>query len=288
MNERILAEITRVAETITARQESTRELPSKEIVVACLEKLRYILFPGYFEAGRLTPEVQKARLVVLLQEVASSLEAQIHLAGQHHGPTCGAHLEQSAEEITLAFVEKLPEVMEYLATDIEALYQGDPAAYSRCEVILSYPGLYATMVYRIAHELYLLKVPMIPRLMTEHAHSVTGIDIHPGAQIGRYFCMDHGTGIVIGETTVIGEHVKLYQGVTLGALSTKDGQGLKQVKRHPTIQDHVTVYAGATILGGDTVIGEYAVVGGNSFVVKSVPGHTSVRMVPPELQYKES
>ena len=281
MNERILTEIARVADTIAGGREERCELPSKEEIIACLEKLRCILFPGFFEIG------EQDSTVVLLREVASGFLAQIELA-RRQGPECGTPLERDAEDIVLDFVRQIPKIKEYLSTDIEALYQGDPAAYSRCEIILAYPGLYAAMVYRVAHELHVLNVPMIPRLMTEYAHSVTGIDIHPGAKIGKYFCMDHGTGIVIGETTEIGDHVKLYQGVTLGALSTKDGQGLKQIKRHPTILDHVTIYSGATILGGNTVIGEHAVIGGNTFIVKSVPGNTSVRMVPPELQYKES
>jgi serine O-acetyltransferase len=168
------------------------------------------------------------------------------------------------------------------------MYNGDPAAYSKAEIIISYPGVYAGMVYRIAHELYLLSVPLIPRIMSEHAHSVTGIDIHPGATIGKYFFMDHGTGIVIGETAVIGNHVKLYQGVTLGALSTKGGQDIKGVKRHPTINDNVTVYSGASILGGSTVIGEGVTIGGNAFVVKSVPENTRVSVKNPELQYKNN
>jgi len=285
MNNSILAEIARVTDTIVAGGAKVRELPNRAEVVACLEKLRTILFPGYFETGQ--------TMEALLQEVASSLITQIGLAIQH-GPHCGdgqperedQRDRRDAEEITAEFIARIPKIMEELATDIEALYDGDPAAYSRCEIILSYPGLYAGMVYRIAHELHLLRVPLLPRVMTEHAHSVTGIDIHPGATIGKYFCMDHGTGIVIGETTEIGDHVKLYQGVTLGALSTKSGQGLRSVRRHPTIMDHVTIYSGATILGGDTVIGEHAVIGGNAFVVKSVPANTLVRMKSPELEYK--
>ena len=293
MNDRILNEIARVAETVAASSKETGGLPSKAEVVTCLEKLRYILFPGYLETEQLEPAVRRARLEALLKEVSASLITQICLANQH-GPECGVERQalaargtEAAEEVTAAFLARIPEIMGYLASDIEALYQGDPAAYSRCEVILSYPGLYAAMVYRVAHELHLLRVPLLPRMMTEHAHSLTGIDIHPGATIGRYFCMDHGTGIVIGETTVIGDHVKIYQGVTLGALSTKSGQGLKSTRRHPTIGDHVTIYSGATILGGDTVIGEHAVVGGNAFITKSVPAHTLVRMKSPELQYKD-
>ncbi|MDE6776847.1 MAG: serine acetyltransferase, partial [Oscillospiraceae bacterium] len=180
-------------------------------------------------------------------------------------------ITNKAEELTFAFLEKIPKIREYIETDVQATFDGDPACFNKTEIIYSYPGLFAIMVNRIAHEFYVLGVPMIPRIMTEHAHSKTGIDIHPGAEIGKYFFIDHGTGIVIGETTVIGNHVKIYQGVTLGALSTRGGQSLKNTKRHPTIEDNVTIYSGASILGGETVVGENAVIGGNAFITKSVP-----------------
>ena len=172
--------------------------------------------------------------------------------------------------------------------DVEAFYDGDPAAFSTDEIIVSYPGLYAVMVYRAAHELHLLGVPLIPRMMTEYAHGRTGIDIHPGAVIGHHFFIDHGTGIVVGETTVIGNYVKIYQGVTLGALSTRGGQSLRGVKRHPTIEDHVTIYSGTSIFGGATVIGEGVVIGSNAFIIKSVPGGTRVSVRAPELQFGEN
>lgn len=174
---------------------------------------------------------------------------------------------------------------EYLETDLQAAYDGDPAARSKDEIVFSYPGLYAITVYRLAHELFLLGVPLIPRMMTEQAHSKTGIDIHPGATIGKYFFIDHGTGIVIGETTIIGCHVKLYQGVTLGALSTKGGQKLRDVRRHPTIGDNVTIYSGASILGGETVIEEGVVIGGNSFITQSIKKGTKVSVRNQELIY---
>jgi serine O-acetyltransferase len=203
---------------------------------------------------------------------------------------CGSEkkMDDRAREVTFQFMEKIPQIREYLDTDIQAAFDGDPAAGSKDEVILSYPGLYAITVYRMAHELNLLKVPMIPRIMTEHAHSVTGIDIHPGATIGKYFFIDHGTGIVIGETTIIGEHVKIYQGVTLGGLSTQGGQKLKGEKRHPTIGDNVTIYSGASILGGDTIIEDNVVVGGNTFVTKSIEKDTRVSAKKQELQYKNN
>ena len=163
-----------------------------------------------------------------------------------------------------------------METDLEAAFDGDPAAASKDEIILCYPGMLAITVYRMAHELFLLSVPLIPRTMTEYAHSVAGIDIHPGAVIGKYFFIDHGTGIVVGETTIIGEHVKVYQGVTIGALSTSGGQKLKDKKRHPTIEDYVTIYSNASILGGETVIGRDSVIGGNAFITRSVEAGSRV------------
>ena len=171
-------------------------------------------------------------------------------------------------------------------TDLQASYDGDPAATSHDEIIFSYPGLFAITVYRLAHELYRLGVPLIPRIMTEHAHSVTGIDIHPGATIGEYFFIDHGTGIVIGETTVIGDHVKIYQGVTLGALTTRGGQSRRGKRRHPTIEDNVTIYANASILGGETTVGHDCVIGASAFITASVPPCTTVTIKNQELSMK--
>ena len=197
-------------------------------------------------------------------------------------------LQEKAMELTFSFLDRLPAVRELIETDVEAAFSGDPAAFNREEIIFSYPGLFAIMVNRLAHELHLLGVPLIPRIMTEYAHSETGIDIHPGASIGRYFFIDHGTGIVIGETTVIGDNVKIYQGVTLGALSTRGGQQLKSVRRHPTIEDNVTIYSGASILGGDTVVGKNAVIGGNAFITRSVPEGARVSIKNPELRFRYS
>lgn len=179
-----------------------------------------------------------------------------------------------AGTVTTKFFDSLPELYAKLSDDVVAMYQGDPAAKSRNEVIQTYPGFYAVAAYRVAHQLHLLGVKGIPRVITEHAHSKTGIDIHPSATIGKHFCIDHGTGIVIGETAVIGDHVKIYQGVTLGALSVSKDDAVK--KRHPTIEDHVVVYAGATILGGDTVIGHHSIVGGNVWLTRSVPPHSKI------------
>ena len=191
-----------------------------------------------------------------------------------------------ARNIAIRFFQQIPKIREYLDTDLEATLEGDPAALNKDEIILSYPGVLAITINRLAHELYMLNVPLIPRMMTEYAHSLTGIDIHPGATIGKYFFIDHGTGIVIGSTTVIGEHVKVYQGVTLVALSTSGGQSLRGVKRHPTIEDNVTIYSGASILGGDTVIGANSVIGGNCFITRSIPTGTTVTIKNQELSYR--
>jgi serine O-acetyltransferase len=263
--------------------------PVKSVILDIIKKLHHALFPGYFEDSQFRSSAMKHQLCSLLEEILSSLTEQICVAlrySPYFDEAPQEAVERKAADVSLKFISKLPVVKEYLESDIEAAYEGDPAAFSKSEIIISYPGIYTGMVYRLAHELYLLQVPLIPRIMGEHAHSVTGIDIHPGAQIGKYFFMDHGTGIVIGETTVIGDHVKIYQGVTLGALSTSGGQKLKNVKRHPTILDHVTIYSGASILGGETVIGENVVIGGNAFVIKSVPEKTKVSVKSPELLYK--
>ena len=181
-----------------------------------------------------------------------------------------------AKEKTVEILKKMPEIQRKLLMDVQAAFDGDPAAGSKEQIIFSYPGLYAIFVYRVAHELYVRKIPLIPRIMTEYAHSKTGIDINAGAEIGEHFFIDHGTGVVVGETTVIGDNVKLYQGVTLGALSTRGGQALVDVKRHPTIEDDVTIYSGASILGGKTVVGKGSIIGGNSFITESIPQNARV------------
>ena len=289
------SEIERVVGIILDNFESKKsempKQPVKSVIVTVIGQMQHILFPGVFESGNAPGVSYKNRLSVILEEVSHALAVQIALALRYdlqYRDIAQDKVDTAALDITHQFISKIPAVKELLETDIEAMYNGDPAAYSKAEIIISYPGVYAGMVYRIAHELYLLSVPLIPRIMSEHAHSVTGIDIHPGATIGKYFFMDHGTGIVIGETAVIGNHVKLYQGVTLGALSTKGGQDIKGVKRHPTINDNVTVYSGASILGGSTIIGEGVTIGGNAFVVKSVPENTRVSVKNPELQYKNN
>ena len=243
----------------------TEKQPEKDVISDIIEKMRFILFPEYFGKGKSVEN----ELVKSLEYVYADLKSQ-----------------GVSEQTAGSFITEIPSLRETLKTDVEAAYEGDPAAYSRAEIVISYPGVFAVMVQRIAHVLYDLSVPLIPRIMTEHAHSITGIDIHPGAKIGAYFFIDHGTGVVIGETAIIGNYVKIYQGVTLGALSTRGGQKLKNVKRHPTLEDYVTVYSGASILGGETVIGEGATIGGNAFVTKSVPDKTRVSVKNPELQFK--
>ena len=264
------------------------EHPNKEAVVDILEKMKTIIFPGYYKNKNYKIYTIKNNTTMLLEDIIYNLIKQISIVLKYVPRFENADsevIEQAAERITFDFLDTVPKIREYIETDIQAAFDGDPAAYNKDEIISSYPGLYATLTNRIAHELYLLGVPLIPRIMTEHAHSLTGIDIHPGTTIGKYFFIDHGTGIVIGETTIIGNNVKIYQGVTLGALSTRGGQKLKNKKRHPTISDNVTIYSGASILGGETVIGKDVVIGGNAFITTSVPAGAKVSVKSQELMY---
>lgn len=253
--------------------------PDTEIVSDMIYKLLKIIYPGFYREKAYRFYNMDSRLTVLIEDVMFNMSKQTAIALKQRDAFADgsdAEREEEAERLSIEFFKKIPRIREYVATDVEAFFDGDPAAYNRNEIILSYPGLYAITVNRIAHELFLLGVPLIPRIMTEEAHSKTGIDIHPGATIGKYFFIDHGTGIVIGETTIIGDNVKVYQGVTIGALSTKGGQRLKGVKRHPTIENNVTIYAGASILGGETVIGEGSVIGSNAFITAPVESGTRV------------
>ena len=255
--------------------------PDKDTIIDLIEKLRRIVFPGYFREKNYRIYNAKHNLSMLIEDVMYNLSHQIGLVFLENGRT-----EQDAKDVCLEFLSRIPAVRAMVQTDLQAAYDGDPAATGMAEVIFSYPGLFAITVYRLAHELYTLNVPMIPRIMTEYAHSITGIDIHPGATVGKYFFIDHGTGIVVGETTVIGENVKIYQGVTLGGLSTRGGQSLRGKRRHPTIEDNVTIYANASILGGETVIGQGCVIGASAFITKSVPPCTTVSIKSQELQMK--
>ncbi|MCR5792174.1 MAG: serine acetyltransferase [Lachnospiraceae bacterium] len=290
------AKIEQIVQHILGDYEDNRQInkidifnqPDKEAITDIVDKLMKILYPGYFSDNVYKIYSLKNNMSATIEDVIFHLKKQIMVVYKYCNcfqTDCEKKLEEEAGETALAFMEKIPEIREYLNSDIEAAYQGDPAAFSEDEIVLAYPGLFAITVYRIAHELYLLKVPMMPRIMTEYAHSKTGIDIHPGATIGKHFFMDHGTGIVIGETTVIGNNVKIYQGVTLGGLSTKGGQKLKGTKRHPTIKDNVTIYSGASILGGDTVIEEDVVVGGNTFVTHSITKGKRVSQKEQELHF---
>ena len=261
-----------------------RQHPDKEAITDVIGKLLRIVYPGYFRERSFRMYNAKHHLSMLMEDVMYNLNRQIKLVLQNEGIE---NADEKAQEICLAFFERIPHVRALIQTDVQAAFDGDPAATSKDEVIFCYPGLYAISVYRLAHVLYVLGVPMIPRIMTEHAHGITGIDIHPGATVGDHFFIDHGTGIVIGETTVIGSHVKIYQGVTLGGLTTRGGQSLRGKKRHPTIEDNVTIYAGASVLGGETVIGRDCVIGSNAFITKSVPPCTTVSMKMQELQYRE-
>lgn len=263
--------------------------PDTDIIVDMIDKLFMIVFPGFFREKSYRFYNMNSRLTVLIEDVMFNLNRQISIALKqlpNNENIEDKKREEEAERISIEFFRKIPKIREYVETDVAAFFDGDPAAYNESEIILSYPGLYAITVNRIAHELFLLSVPLIPRIMTEHAHSKTGIDIHPGATIGRYFFIDHGTGIVVGETTIIGDNVKIYQGVTIGALSTRGGQRLKGVKRHPTIEDNVTIYSGASILGGDTVIGKGSVIGSNAFITSSVAPETRVSIKNQELNLK--
>jgi len=261
----------------------TQNLPDKETLIHMIGKLIRIVYPGYSRDKNYRIYNARHNLSMLIEDVMYNLNKQIALVLR---PVLGEAADDRAQELSLAFFREIPAVRALAQTDVEAFYDGDPAAFSTDEIIFCYPGLFAITVYRLAHVLYTLGVPMLPRIMTEHAHSVTGIDIHPGATIGHHFFIDHGTGIVIGETTVIGDYVKIYQGVTLGALTTRGGQSLRGQRRHPTIEDRVTIYAGASILGGSTVIGRDSVIGSNVFITASIPPCTTVSVKSQELQYK--
>ena len=295
------ARVPEIAEKIIAHCDSDEcythieyePIPAEGFVSDLIDRFREILFPGYFSREKLDPANMKYSLGQSVSRIYDALAEQIahhirHDCLRYHLPC--SECELSGQQKALAMLESIPAIRQLLATDVQATYDGDPAAKSHDEIIFSYPGIYAIMVHRVAHRLYELQVPMLPRIMSEHAHSITGIDIHPGATIGPRFVIDHGTGVVIGETTEIGRNVRVYQGVTLGALSLpKDaGERYRGKKRHPTIEDDAIIYAGATILGGDTVIGARSVIGGNVWLTESVPCDTTVLIEQPRLTYKQS
>ncbi|MBP3761620.1 MAG: serine acetyltransferase [Ruminococcus sp.] len=289
--------ITALVDTLTSDYEQGRTIdeikpfdhPDEDVLINIISQLRNIVFPAHFRNKTLKSYTLRNNTSMILEDIIYNLTEQIKRVLRYsceYEDICDEKIAAKSQELTFAFLEKIPKIREYIETDVQAAFEGDPAAFSKDEIIFSYPGLFAIFVNRIAHELFLLGVPMIPRIMTEYAHSKTGIDIHPGATIGKYFFIDHGTGIVIGETTVIGDYVKIYQGVTLGALSTRGGQSLKNKKRHPTIEDNVTIYSGASILGGETVVGKDVVIGGNAFITKSVSSGARVSIKAQELNFK--
>ena len=263
--------------------------PDKSEVQELVNNLFQIVYPGYFRDRTYKIYNPKNSFAVIIEDSFYHLNKQVRLALDYSKEREEMSEEKRDEEsyrIVKLFFDRIPKIREYLETDLLATFEGDPSAGSYEEIILAFPGLFAITVYRMAHELYVENVPLLPRLMTEYAHSLTGIDIHPGATIGKHFFIDHGTGIVVGETSIIGENVKIYQGVTIGALSTRGGQRLSGKKRHPTICDNVTIYANASILGGNTVIGENTVIGGNSFITSSVEPNSKVSMKNLEVEFK--
>lgn len=262
--------------------------PDKSEVIELVNNLIRIIYPGYFRDRSYKIYNPKNYFAVNIEDAFYHLHKQVTLAldfCERRGTMTEDEREKESYRVCKIFFDKIPVIREYIESDLLAAFDGDPAAACIDEVILSYPGLRAVSVYRIAHELYKLMIPVLPRLMTEYAHSETGIDIHPGAEIDKYFFIDHGTGIVIGETAVIGKNVKIYQGVTIGALSTRGGQRLAGKKRHPTICDNVTIYANASVLGGDTVIGENTIIGGSAFITRSIDANTRVSMKNLEMDY---
>jgi serine O-acetyltransferase len=249
-----------------------KNLPSKRAITAITQDLLRLLFPGFFDEKLLHSSEIKVKTAALLDSILGKLEDEIRKSLEYQPPDGLAKkdIAHAAHKLTVEFLHGLPRIREILQTDVEAAFNGDPAAMSREEIIVSYPFIEAISVQRLAHELYLKNVALIPRIMSEWAHARTGMDLHPGAKIGSHFFVDHCTGTVVGETATIGNHVKMYHGVTLGAKSTAAGQLLRGKKRHPTIEDRVTIYPGATILGGETVIGAGSTIGGNVFLMDSV------------------
>ncbi len=261
-------------------------LPSKEVLIDMLQGLLALLYPGYYGEYSLEPSNRENRVQLLVKSISEGLEQQIYLSFRHFCKlTDGVcpHCREAARANAHLLLEKIPRLRERLHDDVEAAYDGDPAAKSLDEIIFSYPGVYAITVYRVAHELELQEVPLIPRILTEVAHSRTGIDIHPGAKLGRSFFIDHGTGVVIGETTEIGDHVRIYQGVTLGEVNfPRDAEGrlIRGMKRHPTVGDDCIIYANTTVLGGETVVGRGSIIGSNVRLMESVPPGSKVMAEP--------
>lgn len=257
-------------------------LPSRQAIIEIIRAFQKLLFPVYYGEKHLLKLPPEQYGALLMERIFDGLSDQIALTMEETKEN-----RRRAEEAAGGLLARLPDIQRTLQKDLTAFFDGDPAAHSMEEVVLSYPGFFAIFIYRIAHELYEMGVPMIPRIMTEYAHSQTGIDINPGAAIGDYFFIDHGTGIVVGETAVIGDHVKLYQNATLGALSPAGMRGVPGERRHPKIGNNVTVYAGSTLLGGATEIGDNVVIGGNAFLTSSVEPDTTVSIKKPEMLFRD-
>lgn len=265
-----------------------KDMPDREAIIQFIKDLQPIMFLGYLGNDSMIKVNPEYYIGTELNKLYDLLRKEITISLLYFCKTGNKEkCDEKAKNLVEQFFMELKNVQSYLMTDVQAAFDGDPAAKTKEDIVFSYPGMFAIYVYRIAHVLYDLDVPFIPRIMSEYAHGRTGIDINPGACIGKYFFIDHGTGVVIGETTIIGDHVKIYQGVTLGALSTRNGQQLRDVKRHPTIGNNVTVYSNSTILGGDTLIGSNSVIAGNTFITSSIKENTKVGSKNPELIIRE-
>ena len=251
-------------------------LPNRKAIIEIIRLFQKLMFPVYYGEKHLLKLPPEQYGALLMEQIFDALSAQIAQTMD----------DDRARNVTGELLTRMPELQRLLQKDLEAFFEGDPAAHNREEVVLSYPGFFAIFIYRIAHELYVRDVPMIPRIMTEYAHAGTGIDINPGATVCEYFFIDHGTGIVVGETSIIGNHVKIYQGVTLGAFSPAGMQSVPGERRHPKVGDNVTIYAGATLLGGGTEIGDNVVIGANAFVTTSVEPNTTVSIKKPEMTFR--
>jgi serine O-acetyltransferase len=257
-------------------------LPNRQAIIEIIRSFQKLLFPVYYGEKHLLKLPPEQYSALLMERIFDELSNQIALTMDESEEN-----RRRAEDLTARLLGKMPEIQRLLQKDLEAFFDGDPAAHNREEVVLSYPGFFAIFIYRIAHELYVMDVPMIPRIMTEYAHTGTGIDINPGATIGEFFFIDHGTGIVVGETSVIGNNVKMYQGATLGALSPAGMRSVPGERRHPKVGNNVTIYAGSTLLGGATEIGDNVVIGGNAFLTSSVEANTTVSIKKPEMRFRD-
>lgn len=287
--ERLTQELISRYEELPTLPDQGEALPSFEAMIQLIDDVKRLLFPGFYATEQLSLSARPQRVGYWLSRLHYSLTKLLSLSLSHERTRTGQGVEcchADAEAMSERLLNRLPDLRSALILDAQAALEGDPAAHNLEEIILTYPGFEATLIHRFAHELYREQVPYIPRALAEYAHAQTGIDIHPGASIGASFFIDHGTGVVIGETTEIGDRVKIYQGVTLGALSVK--RTLSGHKRHPTIEHDVVIYAGATVLGGDTVIGAGSMIGGNVWLTRSIPPQTSVVGTPPSLELRSS